>query len=156
MKKPRIKSSHIKRTLKKDIPLPKKIGIDILGGLLILGSILFGWLPGPGGIPLFLAGLSLLATNHDWAHRLLESIKANGNRIGDFVFRDHKLLSLTYDAISTIFIVVAGIVLGQASGNIIRGLFMAVLFLGIALFLGNRKRLQRLNRQVKKIIRRNS
>jgi hypothetical protein len=38
-------------------------------------AILLGWLPGPGGIPLFLVGLSLLAINHEWAKKRMDSIK---------------------------------------------------------------------------------
>ncbi len=39
--------------------------------LLILLGLLTGWLPGPGGIPLTLAGLAVLASEFAWAHRLL-------------------------------------------------------------------------------------
>lgn len=36
--------------------------------IIIAGSI--GWLPGPGGIPLFLLGVAILATEFIWADRV--------------------------------------------------------------------------------------
>jgi hypothetical protein len=48
-----------------------RVAVGILGGLLILTSGLIGWLPGPGGIPLFLLGLAVLASEFHWARRLL-------------------------------------------------------------------------------------
>ncbi|HZX01879.1 PGPGW domain-containing protein [Kribbella sp.] len=48
-----------------------RIGVGVLGGLLLLAAPLTGWLPGPGGIPLFIAGLAVLASEFEWAQRLL-------------------------------------------------------------------------------------
>jgi len=47
----------------------------VLGGLLIIAAPLTGWLPGPGGIPLFIAGLAVLASEFEWAQRLLYKVK---------------------------------------------------------------------------------
>jgi hypothetical protein len=57
------------------IRLSKIILIDTLGVICIIGAILLGWLPGPGGIPLLLAGLGLLAINHPWAQRRMDWLK---------------------------------------------------------------------------------
>ncbi len=43
-----------------------------LGLVLVISAPLVGWIPGPGGIILFLAGISVLASEFDWA----EAIKA--------------------------------------------------------------------------------
>lgn len=51
-----------------------KIGVGVLGTLLIIASALTGWLPGPGGIPLFLTGMALLATEFIWAKKLRKRI----------------------------------------------------------------------------------
>lgn len=56
-------------------PFHKRIAIDIAGFSLIILALLFGWLPGPGGIPLALAGLALLALNYEWAENLLNKLK---------------------------------------------------------------------------------
>jgi hypothetical protein len=57
--------------------------IDLLGITLLLAAAAFGWLPGPGGIPLALGGLALLAINHMWAERLLKDFKRRGLEVRD-------------------------------------------------------------------------
>ncbi|GAA1649486.1 hypothetical protein GCM10009744_46210 [Kribbella alba] len=52
-----------------------RIGVGVLGCLLIIAAPLTGWLPGPGGIPLFIAGLAVLASEFEWAQRLLQRVK---------------------------------------------------------------------------------
>ena len=51
--------SHIRR------PVVLVIGLFVV---ILSGAI--GWLPGPGGIPLFLIGVAILATEFHWAYRL--------------------------------------------------------------------------------------
>lgn len=45
-----------------------------LGVLLIVAAGLTGWLPGPGGIPLFLLGIAVLATEFEWAKTVRDAI----------------------------------------------------------------------------------
>jgi hypothetical protein len=52
-----------------------RIGVGVVGGLLLIAAPLTGWLPGPGGIPLFIAGLAVLASEFEWAQRLLYRVK---------------------------------------------------------------------------------
>lgn len=49
-----------------------RAAVGTVGGALVVLSVLTGWLPGPGGIPLFLAGLAVLASEFSWARRLLD------------------------------------------------------------------------------------
>lgn len=136
---------------KDDRTLLKRIGIDALGVLLIIGSILFGWIPGPGGIPLFLAGLGLLATNHEWARRIFVEIKERGMSISETIFRDHPVLVLTYDILAVILLITGGILFSAATNNIYAGLSIVVFFLGVSLFLGNRKRANKITAWAKNI-----
>ena len=46
----------------------------ILGIMLILSAGLIGWLPGPGGMVLFLLGIAVLATEFTWAERFRDWI----------------------------------------------------------------------------------
>jgi uncharacterized protein (TIGR02611 family) len=48
-----------------------RIVVGVVGTLLVLLGASTGWLPGPGGIPLTLLGLAVLASEFFWAHRLL-------------------------------------------------------------------------------------
>jgi hypothetical protein len=44
--------------------------VFIVGSLFIIAAGLTGWLPGPGGIPLFLVGVAILATEFEKAERV--------------------------------------------------------------------------------------
>jgi uncharacterized protein (TIGR02611 family) len=50
--------------------------VGLLGLLLICLGFVSGPLPGPGGIPLILAGLAIWATEFDWANDLMHWFKA--------------------------------------------------------------------------------
>lgn len=52
-----------------------RIGVAIVGLALMIAAGLTGPLPGPGGIPLFLLGLAVWASEFSWAHRLMEWFK---------------------------------------------------------------------------------
>ena len=51
------------------------IFFDTLAVICIIAAIATGWLPGPGGIPLVIVGLSLLAINHEWAQRYVDLLR---------------------------------------------------------------------------------
>lgn len=46
-----------------------RLAIGVIGASMLIAAPLTGWLPGPGGIPLFLAGLGVLSTEFLWAKR---------------------------------------------------------------------------------------
>jgi Putative transmembrane protein (PGPGW) len=50
----------------------RRVLFTILGVLLIIAALLIGWLPGPGGIFLAIAGLWVLAQEYDWAEDALD------------------------------------------------------------------------------------
>ena len=127
----------------------QRIGIDIIGILLIIASGLVGWIPGPGGLPLFFGGLGLLASNHEWAERIFIEIKERGNSIADFIFRDHPVVVIAYDILATALVVTGAIVIGTANRNIFITVGIIVFFMGLALYLGNKKRLQRFSSWIK-------
>ncbi len=52
-----------------------RIGVGVLGALLMIAAALTGWLPGPGGIPLFILGLAVWASEFAWAKRLMDWFK---------------------------------------------------------------------------------
>jgi uncharacterized protein (TIGR02611 family) len=64
-----------------------RIGIGFVGGLLLILAPLTGWLPGPGGIPLFIAGLAVLASEFEWAQRLLLRVKEWVHRLTSWTGR---------------------------------------------------------------------
>jgi uncharacterized protein (TIGR02611 family) len=69
-----------------------RIGVGIVGGLLLILAPLTGWLPGPGGIPLFIAGLAVLASEFEWAQRLLLWVKERVRRLTTWTGRQPRWL----------------------------------------------------------------
>ena len=73
-----------RRTIRSD---PRKhriyrVVIAVVGVTLLLLAAATGWLPGPGGIPLALVGLAVLASEFEWAQRLLDWAKARAHQLG--------------------------------------------------------------------------
>ena len=129
--------------------LLKILVTDLAGIGLIILSVLTGWIPGPGGIPLFLAGLGLLAINHEWARRWLRWLKRNGLKLAEKFFRDHPILMIVYDVIAILLVGVGILALARIEG-IVKVSATVLIFLGLSLFLGNRKRLSRILRYFRK------
>lgn len=127
----------------------KHIILDLLGVLLMLISPLFGWLPGPGGIPIFIAGLALLAVNHEWAKRWLTTIRQKGINLADYIFVKHPIWEAFYD-IATVILVVIGVhIVNTYTNSLIITIGILLFVFALFLFLGNRRRIQRLIKKIK-------
>lgn len=101
---------------------------------------MFGWIPGPGGIPLFILGLSLLAVNHDWAERWLETAKHKGVTFKKWLFPDKQWVRHTYDVVSVALVSGAIYMLFQTETRWLEGITVAVIVFGLFVFLLNRDR----------------
>ena len=55
--------------------------VGFVGVALMVLAASIGWLPGPAGIPLFLLGLAILASEFEWAHRLLQRAKVEARKL---------------------------------------------------------------------------
>ena len=78
----------------------KRIAVDAAGyGPIVLAG-LTGWLPGPGGIPLAIAGLGLLSINNKWAKDLREYALKNGGRLMKIIFPKHPIAQWIYDIVA--------------------------------------------------------
>ena len=78
----------------------KRIAYDGLGYLLILISPLVGWIPGPGGIAVFLAGLGLLAVHNTWADGIKRYTLKNGGKVMHLIFPKNSTVEWTYDLLA--------------------------------------------------------
>jgi hypothetical protein len=86
----------------------KRIAYDIAGVTLLLISPLLGWIPGPGGVPVFLAGLGLLAVHNEWARKLLIWAKQNADKLLQNVFPiDKPNIMLIHDIIALFLLTLA-------------------------------------------------
>ncbi|GAB2679178.1 PGPGW domain-containing protein [Thalassiella azotivora] len=70
-----------------------RVCVGVLGAVLILLGAATGWLPGPGGIPLVLAGLAVLASEFEWAQRILERARRALHRGGLWLRRQPRWVS---------------------------------------------------------------
>lgn len=68
-----------------------RIGVGLAGALLMLAAGFTGWLPGPGGIPLFLLGLAVWASEFDWAHGVLQHVTGWFDRLRDLTPAQRRL-----------------------------------------------------------------
>lgn len=130
--------------------LAKRVFTDISGILLIISSILFGWLPGPGGIPLFLAGLGLLALNHRWAMRLQRNIQEKGLQFIRKMFSKHESIRALFDLFSAALIFGGIYLLNTYTRNLTLTFAIFSILVGAGLFLGNRERLQKITNFMKR------
>lgn len=116
----------------------KIVLIDSVALLCMIAALLIGWLPGPGGIPLFLVGLGLFAINHEWAERYINLLLKYSNRISDLIFTPK--LRVFFDLLSPTIIIWGAYILIYS--NKIWTIATGIVFigLGIAIFFKNRNR----------------
>lgn len=122
----------------------KTILIDIAGILLIILAGLTGWLPGPGGIPLLIAGLSLLSINHDWAHRWLMLVKEHGLKISDKLFNGSKKMTIAIDIVGILFLASAVIVMALVTQSVLKTAAIWLIIVSFVLLLGNKNRYKKI------------
>lgn len=122
----------------------KRILIDIAGfGLMIIAPFL-GWLPGPGGIPLFLAGLGLVSTNHAWAKRLLRDFDVRRVELTDKYLMAGWAFSIFIDIVC-IAVLCLGLYISFSSDELIkRALGLGLTSFALIVILSNQKRLDRI------------
>lgn len=117
--------------------------IDLVGFSLIILAGLTGWIPGPGGLPLLFAGLAVLAINHEWARKWLKKAKTSSLNLSERIFVDHPTVKIALDIAGLALLLLAVYLLNSYTKVFIKSLAVSAGFLGLSLFLGNRKRLKR-------------
>lgn len=128
----------------------KRILTDAAGYFLIVAAIATGWLPGPGGIPLAIAGLGLLSINNEWARRLRDYLLKNGGKVVQFLFPNNPVVQWLYDiAVALLLVLTAALAWRHAA---IWQISLAVFAFFIACFIAlmNRDRLNSLRNRNKK------
>lgn len=128
----------------------KVVVVDALGVMFMVAALLTGWLPGPGGVPLFIIGLSLLSINHKWAERYITLLRQHADRLGDYVFVKDARVQVAYDAIGPLLVAVGVFLLVRHSAVWTTSLGVSGCFLGIAVILGNHGRWAQLRRRFRR------
>ena len=70
------------RSVRRNIPI--RIALTGVGLALMVVAPIVGVIPGPGGIPVFAAGLALMLRNSDRAKRVFVRAKRRWPRLGDY------------------------------------------------------------------------
>lgn len=125
----------------------KRIGIDVAGYGLILLGIALGWLPGPGGIPLVLAGLGLLSIHNAWARRVRDYLLTHGGRAVQLLFPPTPWAEALYDLLAVLLLALVAVLAWQHAGSWQIGLAGFLFFLALFVAFMNRGRLERLKRR---------
>ena len=130
--------------------LLKVILTDVAGvGCLMLVPFL-GPLPGPGGIPLILAGFGLLAVNHDWADDAIHYVKKHSESLQSIIFPDKTLVKWAWDILA-LFILTVGLWVESTTEHwLIKGLSIGAMAGASTLFMLNRNRLAWLDKQLRR------
>lgn len=127
----------------KDRSLLKKIAIDVAGVGLIIASPFLGLFPGPGGVPIFFAGLGLLASNHTWARNILKDLEKHREGLAERVFANKKV-SITADIIGTFILCGALYVLFTTDSLLYRGFSIGTISTTLLVLLSNQSRIERI------------
>ena len=121
----------------------KRIGTDAAGYLLLIAAVLTGWLPGPVGVPLALAGLGLLSIHNAWARRLREWLIAKSGSLAQMLFPKNKLIEFSYDFIAFLLLLFIATLLWLHDAVWQISLALFSFCIGAVLALANRSRWQR-------------
>lgn len=127
-----------------------RILVDTAGYLLIVASALTGWLPGPGGLPLFVGGLGLLSIHNKWAQDLRDYVLQNGGKFVQRLFPKNAVAQWAYDIVAiTLYITSAYLMWSHAvwwQVSISVSMFFAATFIALM----NRERLESLKQRRKR------
>jgi hypothetical protein len=128
----------------------KRVATDAAGYGLLLLAALTGWLPGPGGIPLALAGLGLLSINNVWAQRLRDYLLTHGGKVAQFFFPRIRWIERAYDALVVLLLIIVAILEWQRAAGWQIALGISLFFVALLLAALNRGRWDRLKNRRKK------
>ena len=122
----------------------RRILFDAAGyGLLVL-AVLTGWLPGPGGLPLALAGLALLSVHNAWARRLRDYLLKNGGKLVKILFPANPFVQFLYDALVILLLVLVSVLVWRHEALWQISLAIFCFFVAVFIAAMNRDRLQSL------------
>lgn len=128
----------------------KRILTDIAGYSCLVAAPLIGWLPGPGGIPLFLTGLGLLSINNEWAKRLRHYVSERSQSLSTIFFPDKSVFQWSWDIFVIILLFSGTLISIYSENNFVRASSVAFYASASTIFLLNRRRLQWLDKKLRR------
>lgn len=133
-----------------ETPWWKVLLTDILAVFLLMLVPFLGPLPGPGGIPLLIAGFGLLAINHDWADNAVLYIQKHSISLRHVVFPNVTWVKWAWD-ITALMLLLGGTALNIYAENwFFKGISIGIMASSTTLFMLNRDRLTWLDKFLKR------
>lgn len=126
----------------------KRIATDTAGYLLIVLGVALGPLPGPGGIPIILAGLGLLSINNSWARELREYLLEHGGKAVQVLFPPRRSIQILYDILVGLLLILVAVMAYRRDALWQIGLAAGLFFLALFIAVMNRDRANRLRRKI--------
>ncbi len=130
--------------------IAKRIIIDALGYLLVVVGIILMPVPGPGGLPITLAGLGLLSIENDWARSARKWLIDNGHGMAARFFPDKKEIQALYDLLVVVMLSLAIFTLTKENGRLVELAAGLGISGSLLVFLFNRQRLDKILAKFKK------
>ncbi len=127
-----------------------RILVDSAGYLLVLAAGATGWLPGPGGLPLLVAGLGLLSIHNTWARDLREYVLANGGKLLKVLFPKNPVAQWAYDIVAIALFTVSAYLAWKHAVWWQVSLAVSAFFAATFVALMNRERLENFKKSRKK------
>jgi hypothetical protein len=127
-------------------PWWKILATDTLGVLLLLLVPVIGPLPGPGGIPLLIAGFGLLAINHDWADDAIVYVKMHSESLRSVVFPNITWVKWSWDLFAFALLSFGTFLNFQAEHWLVKGLSIGIMASSTTVFMLNRDRIDWLDK----------
>lgn len=124
----------------------RKPFVFVLGLVLIVTAPLVGWIPGPGGIIAFAAGIAVLASEFDWAETLKEFFLKTVPKEVKKRWRPTPKWEVVFDGTALVLLIAAGVFAYNRWWAPVLSFGIG----GICLFLFNRDRLSRLKKRLRK------
>lgn len=125
----------------------KRFGTDIAGFTCLVLVLPIGALPGPGGIPLLVAGLGLLSVHNKWAKSLLDYVDKHSSSLRDIFFPKRKNIELIWDIFAICLLVSAFAVAILSEQLPVKILGTTMGAISTTTFMLNRSRLDRLQKR---------
>jgi hypothetical protein len=139
------------------LPFSKKTLHDnpLLANALGVGCIIavpfVGWIPGPGGIPLLLAGLGLLSIHNAWARKLKTYVLHHSSNIRELLFPPNSKIQLAWDIVFVLLASSGAYLLALSKRGIIYSILSTLVLMPVMpIFLFNRNRLDRIKNKLQR------
>lgn len=104
-------------------------------------------LPGPGGVPIVIAGLGLLSIHNRWASPLRRHVLSHSGRFVKYLFPANPAVQWFYDVVAVLLLAAVGWIAATHQGVWQLSTAASLFFIALFLALTNRARFERFRKK---------